>query len=114
MLGRKALGLKNLGLDVLNIEMEPLKALIGTGAKQITMAKVPIDRAQTYACADADVTGRLRDVFQEQVRRDGFWDLLAQVEMPLVPVLVSLQRTGIAAHRHRPGLGRPPRDVPGP
>ncbi len=96
MLGRKALGLKNLGLDVLNIEMEPLKALIGTGAKQTTMAKVAIDRAQAYACADADVTGRLRDVFQEQVRRDGFWELLAQVEMPLVPVFVSLQRTGIA------------------
>ena len=96
MLGRKALGLKNLGLDVLNVEMEPLKALIGTGSKQITMAKVPIERAQTYACADADVTGRLRGVFQERVKRDGFWDLLSQVEMPLVPVLVSLQRTGIA------------------
>ena len=96
MLGRKALGLKNLGLDVLNIEMEPLKALIGTGAKQITMAKVPIERAQAYACADADVTGRLRGVFQERVQGDGFWDLLSRVEMPLIPVLVSLQRTGIA------------------
>ena len=96
MLGRKALGLKNLGLDVLNIEMEPLKALIGTGAKQITMAKVPIERAQAYACADADVTGRLRGVFQERVKGDGFWDLLSRVEMPLIPVLVSLQRTGIA------------------
>ena len=96
MLGRKALGLKNLGLDVLNIEMEPLKALIGTGSKQITMAKVPIERAQAYACADADVTGRLRGVFQERVKGDGFWDLLSKVEMPLIPVLVSLQRTGIA------------------
>ena len=95
MLGRKALGLKNLGLDVLNIEMEPLKALIGSGSKQITMAKVPIQRAQAYACADADVTGRLRSVFQDQVKRNGFWELLSQVEMPLVPVLVSLQRTGI-------------------
>ena len=96
MLGHKALGLKNLGLAVLNIEMEQTKDLIGTGAKQITMAKVPIDRTQSYACADADVTGRLRGVFKEQVKGGGFWDLLSQVEMPLVPVLVSMQRTGIA------------------
>ena len=96
MLGKKTLDLKNLGLDVLNIEMEQLKALIGTGSKQITMAKVPIERAQSYACADADVTGRLRGVFKERVKGDGFEELLSQVEMPLVPVLVSLQRTGIA------------------
>ena len=96
MLGRKALGLKNLGLDVLNIEMEQLKDLIGTGSKQITMAKVPIERAQAYACADADVTGRLHGAFKERVKKEGFWELLSQVEMPLIPVLVSLQRTGIA------------------
>ena len=95
-LGLNALGLKNLGLDVLNIEMEPLKALIGAGSKQITMAKVPIERAQSYACADADVTGRLRGVFNERVKGEGFEELLSQVEMPLAPVLVSLQRTGIA------------------
>jgi DNA polymerase-1 len=96
MLGRKALGLKNLALDVLNIEMEQIKDLIGSGSRQITMDRVAIDKVKSYACADADVSGRLRRIFEEQIRREGSWDLFSRVEMPLVPILVAMERTGIA------------------
>ena len=96
LLGKKALGLKNLSLDVLDVEMTPITQLIGTGSKQVTMAQVPIEQATPYACADADMTGRLRSVFEEQLRRDGIPDIMAQVEMPLVPVLVDMQRNGIS------------------
>ena len=95
LLGRKALGLKPLALDVLNVEMSPIKDLIGTGAKQITMAQVPIEQASDYACADADMTGRLRGILEEELRRTGTPDVMSRVEMPLVPVLVSMQRHGV-------------------
>ena len=96
LLGRKSLGLKNLALDVLDVEMSPIKDLIGTGRTQKTMAQVEIEKAAAYACADADMTGRLRSVFAEELRQEGFPDLISQVEMPLVPVLVAMQRNGIS------------------
>ena len=95
LLGRKALGLKNLALDILNVEMTPISDLIGTGRKQINMAQVPIEKVMEYACADADMTIRLRAILEEDLRKKGFWDLLSDVEMPLVPVLVTMQRHGV-------------------
>ena len=96
LLGRKALGLKNLALDMLDLEMTPISELIGTGSKQITMDQVPVEKAAPYACADADVSGRLRGIQEGELRREGFWDVFSKVEMPLVNVLVAMQRNGVA------------------
>jgi len=96
LLGRKALGLKNLSLDILNIEMTPITDLIGTGRAQVTMDQVPIEKATHYASSDADMAGRLRRILEEDLRREGFLDLFSGVEMPLVPVLVAMQRNGVA------------------
>ena len=98
LLGRKALGLKNLALDILDVEMTPIKDLIGAGSKQVTMAQVSIDKAKDYACADADMTARLREALEQEVRREGLWDLMSRVEMPLVPVLVAMQRDGVVVN----------------
>ena len=95
LLGRKALGLKNLALDLLGVEMTPITDLIGRGSKQITMAQVPVEQAAPYASADADMTGRLANLLEANLRNLGFWELLSTVEMPLVPVLVVMQRNGI-------------------
>ena len=96
LLGRKALGLKNLALDLLGVEMTPIADLIGRGSKQITMDQVPIEQAAPYACADADMTGRLAKMLEEEMRVQGFSGLFSDVEMPLVPVLVTMQRYGIS------------------
>ena len=99
LLGRKAIGLKNLALEILGVEMTQISELLGTGKKQLTMNEVPIEKAAPYACADADMTGRLRSGFEKQIAQDGFADLMTQVEMPLIPVLVEMQRNGILAER---------------
>ena len=96
IIGRRALGLKNLALDILDIEMTNISELIGTGRSQVTMAQVPIERVTDYACSDADMTGRLRTILENDLRREGFWDLYSQMEIPLVPVLVTMERHGIA------------------
>ena len=96
ILGRKALGLKSLALDALDVEMRPIADLIGRGSKQISMAQVPIPDASDYACADADLTGQLRTFLEPDVRREGLWELFSEVELPLVSVLVTMQRNGIA------------------
>ncbi len=95
LLGIKAIGLKNLALDMFNFEMTPIKTLIGTGRKQITMAQVPIEDVVPYACADADYAGRLRPILEKRLKDNGFWDIFEKMEMPLIDVLVRMQRNGI-------------------
>jgi DNA polymerase-1 len=75
--------------------MTPISDLIGTGRKQITFDQVDIADAVDYAAADADMTGRLRENMEGQVAAQGLTGLMADMEMPLVPVLVTMQRHGI-------------------
>ncbi len=96
LLGEKSISLKTLAFSKLNIEMTPISDLIGSGAKQIPMSQVAIKQAADYACADADVTGQLAELLNTELRQQGLWQLSAEVEMPLVPVLLQMERNGIA------------------
>jgi DNA polymerase I len=89
------LGLKNLAWTRLGVEMTPIADLIGTGKKQITMGRVPVDQAAPYACADVDMTYRLAELLQQELREKKLWSLFAEIEMPLVPVIVDMQRAGV-------------------
>ena len=93
--GHNSLGLKPLAFQLLNEEMTPITDLIGRGAKQITMAEVSIADAAPYAAADADMTARLYTLLKEELGPHNVEALFHQVEMPLVPVLVDMQHTGI-------------------
>jgi len=96
LLGEKSLSLKSLAFSRLGVEMTPIGDLIGKGAKQITMADVEVEKVVDYACADADMTGRLAEMFKPELEEAGLWSLFADIEMPLVPVLVAMERNGIA------------------
>jgi len=90
------LGLKGLAWQKLGLEMQPITELIGKGRNQVTMAHLSVERVAPYASADADMTLRLRDVLEEDLREHEVWELFEQVEMPLVPVLMDMERTGVA------------------
>jgi len=55
-----------------------------------------LDRAQRRACAEAETVVRLREVLLDSVAQSSAAGLYRDVEMPLVPVLVELELTGIA------------------
>lgn len=93
--GRKVIGLKALALECLHEEMTEISELMGTGRKKITMDKVEIQKAADYATADADMTHRLMSIFEEELAQKDVRKLFDTVEMPLVPVLVDMQRTGV-------------------
>ena len=94
--GRKAIGLKALAFAELKEDMTPISELIGKGRNQLTMDKVSIAAAADYAAADADMTYRLVDVFANELHRNSARETFDAVEMPLVPVLVQMQRNGVA------------------
>lgn len=93
---RTAVGLKPLALSMLKEDMTPIEELIGRGRNQITMDKVEITKAADYAAADADMTYRLIDVFADELEENNLRHTFDTLEMPLVPVLVKMQRDGVA------------------
>ena len=93
---RTAVGLKPLALSMLKEDMTPIEELIGRGRNQVTMDKVEIAKAADYAAADADMTYRLVDVFERELNENDLRHTFDTLEMPLVPVLVRMQRDGVA------------------
>ncbi|GAI36034.1 unnamed protein product, partial [marine sediment metagenome] len=73
--GEQSLGLKALAFSKLGIEMTPIIALIGSGAKQISMSQVEVKQAADYACADADMTLRLAQLLDAELHQQGLWQL---------------------------------------
>ena len=97
--GRRAVGLKQLALDVFHVEMTPITDLIGTGRKQVTMAQTPVEKASEYASADADMTWRLRDYLAPEIESERQRSVMDEIEMRLLPVIVRMQRNGILVDR---------------
>lgn len=90
-----SLGLKRLALVRLGVEMTEITELLGTGKKQITMDRVPIELAAPYAAADADLTLRLVAELRQELEEKQQLKLLNELEMPLVPILADMEMSGI-------------------
>ncbi|RPI26710.1 MAG: DNA polymerase I, partial [Chloroflexota bacterium] len=89
------LGLKNLTWVRLDIKMTEIEELIGKGKSQVTMAEVEIGRCADYAIADATSVLKLMPVLKAEVEQKHADHLMADIEMPLVPVLASMEMAGI-------------------
>ncbi len=85
------LALKYLGRRTIHYE-----DVAGKGAKQITFDQVPLETAGPYAAEDADVTLQLhRNLWPRLEEVPALVRLFHEVEMPLVPVLSRMERTGV-------------------
>ena len=94
--GKNQVGLKRLVLDNYGVEMTDISKLIGRGRNQVTMAEVEIEKAADYASADADFTERLRRDLSGEIADMNLDGIMDRYELPLVPVLVRMQRYGVA------------------
>jgi len=79
-------------LDHKNITIE---SLIGTGKNQKRMDEVPVKDITNYAAEDADVALRLVEKLEPKLAEENLKTLFDTVEMPLIEVLVDLERTGV-------------------
>ncbi len=73
-----------------------IEELIGPkGRDQKSMRDVSPEVVCDYAAEDADITLRLKNVFEKELVREGLMDLFQTVEMPLVPVLARMELNGV-------------------
>lgn len=94
--GEGVLDLKSLVFQEFGVQMTSIEELIGKKGKgQRTMDQVPVGELANYACADADFTLRLVNNFIPELAARGMADLFENVEVPLVPVLASMERAGV-------------------
>ena len=88
-------GMDYLAEIYLNYETIKIEELIGEkGRGQKNMRDVPPTLACDYACVDADVTLKLKNILQQELKREGIEELFYNIEMPLVPVLAYMERNG--------------------
>jgi DNA polymerase-1 len=74
----------------------PIEQLIGKkGKNQISMALVPDEEIKEYAAEDADVTFQLKEVLAPLVSKANAQKLFDEVEIPLIPVLASMETEGV-------------------
>ena len=73
-----------------------IEELIGPKGKgQKNMADLPPSKVYEYACEDADVTLKLKNIFEPKLKEEGCLDLFRDIEMPLVPVLAWMEHNGV-------------------
>jgi DNA polymerase-1 len=85
--------------EYLQYEPIPIEALIGEkarGGEQQSMGDIPPEKILDYAAEDADVTLRLNDVLRQRAAETGTLAALETSEEPLVPVLIEMEREGVA------------------
>lgn len=94
--GRRSHGLDMLALEMLQYSMTSYDDLCGKGKSQLGFDEVPIEAARMYACEDADITLRLRQLFEPQLEEQKLMPLFREIEMPLVSVLADMELAGVA------------------
>lgn len=89
-------GMDYLAEIYLKYETIKIEELIGSkGKNQGNMRDLKPEQVYKYACEDADVTLKLKNILEEELKKNGIEDLFYEIEMPLVPVLASMERNGV-------------------
>lgn len=85
-----------LALKYLGYKTIPIEDLIGErGPRQKTMREVDKIRLRDYSVEDADITWQLKEAFEPILKEQGLYDLSTEIEMPLINVLVKMEREGV-------------------
>ncbi len=79
----------------LNYNTIKIEELIGEkGKHQKNMRDLAPQNICDYACEDADITLRLKNILEKELKKEGAEKLFYEIEMPLVPVLAYMERNG--------------------
>ncbi|ELI0634402.1 TPA: DNA polymerase I [Vibrio harveyi] len=86
----------SLALRFLQHSCISFEQIAGKGKNQLTFNQIDLDEASPYAAEDADVTLRLHNRLFANIEQDEkLKTVYEEIEMPLVPVLSRIERTGV-------------------
>ncbi|TOP91581.1 DNA polymerase I [Vibrio parahaemolyticus] len=86
----------SLALRFLQHSCISFEQIAGKGKNQLTFNRIELEQASPYAAEDADVTLRLHNRLFANIEQDEkLKSVYEEIEMPLVPVLSRIERTGV-------------------
>jgi DNA polymerase-1 len=93
-------------LEDLALEHTSYKALTeedvcGRGARAVSLTSLPPDAALDYAGERADLAGQLAPVLRGLLENENLTEVYRTLELPLIPVLVEVERAGIRVDAKR-------------
>jgi DNA polymerase-1 len=84
----------------LNVDTIHYEDVAGKGAKQLTFNQIDLEQAAPYAAEDADITLSLHEhLWGELGKTKSLQDVYANIEQPLVPILLAMEETGVLVDR---------------
>lgn len=85
----------------LNHKTITFEEIAGKGKSQLTFNQIALEQAAPYAAEDADVTLQLHLKLWPQLEKEaGLKKVFTDIDMPLVPVLSRMERTGVLIDSH--------------
>jgi DNA polymerase-1 len=98
---KRSHGLDQIALDFLAHKNITYEEVAGKGRQGVTFDMVTLEKAVPYACEDADVTLLAAQVLAPEVEALGLEELMAKVELPLIPVLMRMEMNGVRLDTER-------------
>ncbi|MFQ6606355.1 MAG: DNA polymerase I [Fidelibacterota bacterium] len=87
--------LDRLSKEYLQYRMVPYESLSGKGKEKKTLDKVEVEKVAFYSAEDADVALQLSHILKAKLQNAQLLEFYEKVEIPLIPVLVDMQFTGL-------------------
>ena len=82
--------------NYLNHKCIPIEDIIGKpGVNQKKMTELPPKDIYMYACEDADITFRLKNIFEKDLKKNNLSKLFYDLEIPLMFVLCEIEDNGV-------------------
>ena len=98
---KRAHNLDQIALDFLDHKTITYQDVTGKGKKGVSFARVPLETAGPYSCEDADITLMAYHVLKPMLEDASLVQLLKKVEMPLIPVLMKMEMTGVCVDKKK-------------
>ena len=82
--------------NYLNHKCIPIEDIIGKrGVNQKKMTDLDPKDIYVYACEDADITFRLKNIFEQELKKNNLTKLFYHLEIPLMFVLCEIEKNGV-------------------
>jgi DNA polymerase I len=87
--------LEDLAIEHIGYKAFSEEEVCGRGAKAVSFADIPVGRALDYAGERADLALQLSTTLQALLKKDELQRVYDELEQPLIPVLVAIERAGV-------------------
>ena len=88
--------LNSLSESYLNYSPISIESLIGKkGKNQLSMKDISVEEITNYACEDADISLRLKNIFDKELESNQVQKIFKEIEIPMISVLNEMETQGV-------------------